>query len=360
MSSSISAAAICLIACHGGPADHFATFAEELTQRGHRVEVYATGPALKKMQERKIENVTEFSLDDEKNAAIQIAEKCSNNAVVITDVGHQFAETFHYTLEKQAPKVLRLAYYDNPEPYVPGGYSETASKVMRAAQKVLFANANLVKDDKREMGIGYYPVAQAEKIAKLRTTDREKIREKLFAQWRMKDEGQQILVYAGGCNDEYFDHALPAFLEFLSEAAQDTDISRFVVMIQQHPRAKERKTESKMVDDWLIKAPRLFLSKINSDEAQIVADRMLYYQTSMGPQFVLANIPTTQVGHKPYEDILVKNKLCSVATNEIELLEAILPSEQPSNDPKSREKVIEGLGIRKDWADRLEASLIQK
>lgn len=30
MSFSASAAVVCLIVCHGGPADHFATFAENL------------------------------------------------------------------------------------------------------------------------------------------------------------------------------------------------------------------------------------------------------------------------------------------------------------------------------------------
>jgi hypothetical protein len=44
-----------------------------------------------------------------------------------------------------ATKIPRLAYYDNPEPFVPGGYSHTAAEVMREAQGILFANETLAK-----------------------------------------------------------------------------------------------------------------------------------------------------------------------------------------------------------------------
>lgn len=42
---------ICFITGHLGPADHFATFAEHLSKKA-TIEIYATGPALKKFQER--------------------------------------------------------------------------------------------------------------------------------------------------------------------------------------------------------------------------------------------------------------------------------------------------------------------
>lgn len=95
MSFSASAAAVCLIACHGGPADHFATFAESLSKKVGAIEIYASGPALKKFQERGIEVKAPFSLDaispeEEDALAGQIARACSKAAVVITDVGHTF------------------------------------------------------------------------------------------------------------------------------------------------------------------------------------------------------------------------------------------------------------------------------
>ncbi len=49
------AAIICLFAFHGGPADHFATFAENLTENGYEVQIFASGPALQKFQSRGID-----------------------------------------------------------------------------------------------------------------------------------------------------------------------------------------------------------------------------------------------------------------------------------------------------------------
>lgn len=37
--------AIIFVCCHGGPADHFATFSESLTKDGYDVQIYASGPA---------------------------------------------------------------------------------------------------------------------------------------------------------------------------------------------------------------------------------------------------------------------------------------------------------------------------
>ena len=71
---------VCFVACHGGPADHFSTFAEELVKIGHQVKIYAAGPALKKFQDRHIERVTPFSLENisEEAAAIEVARKCAD------------------------------------------------------------------------------------------------------------------------------------------------------------------------------------------------------------------------------------------------------------------------------------------
>ena len=32
---------ICFVVCHGGAADHFATFAEDLLKKGYEVDIYA-------------------------------------------------------------------------------------------------------------------------------------------------------------------------------------------------------------------------------------------------------------------------------------------------------------------------------
>lgn len=377
MSLSISAAVVCFIACHGGPADHFSTFAEDLVKRGYKVQIYATGPALKRFQDRRIEVVTPFSLEDisEEEAAIELAKRCSHANVIITDVGHMFDIPLQKALKSQASKSLRLAYYDNPESYVPGGYSAVAAKVMLAAQGVLFANANLVKTPlyeapsqevhlapEKRIGLGYYPILQAEKIAERRKSDHQ-IRAQLFSKYSLTDRGQKILVYAGGNNDEYFSKAFPAFLKFLSEASLQKDLSNFVVLLQQHPGAKEKNFDATLVRQWLeqhketARVPQFFISELNSDDVQIVADGMLYYQTSMGPQFVLAGIPTIQAGHNTYEDILVKNGLCSPVTDADGLVRALARLQKNALVESGNKAIMQGLGISSDWANRLEHAI---
>ncbi len=371
----LSAAAVCFIACHGGPADHFSTFAQDLSQKGYKVQIYATGPALKKFQDRNLEIVIPFVLENisEEEAATELAKRCSGAAVIVTDVGHVFDVSLQKALKYEASKSLRLAYYDNPEAYVPGGYSSVAAKVMLAAQGVLFANANLVKTPlyqapsqevylapEKRIGLGYYPISQAEKIAKRRMSEKSHTRAQLFSKYSLADRGQKVLVYAGGNNDEYFSKALPAFLQFLSEASLQEDLSDFVVLLQQHPGAKEKNFDLKLVRQWLeqhgqkAKTPQFFISEFNSDDAQVVADGMLYYQTSMGPQFVLAGIPTIQVGHNTYEDILVKNRLCSTAIDVGSLRTALARLRGDVKAESDNEAIMQGLGISPDWASRLE------
>jgi hypothetical protein len=369
---------VCFVACHGGPADHFSTFAEDLVRKGHKVQIYAAGPALKKFQDRHIEVVTPFSLENisEEAAAIQVAKECVEANVVITDVGHTFDIPLQKALADHASKALRLAYYDNPEAYVPGGYSSVAAKVMLAAQGVLFANINLAKAPiyqapfeevmlvpERRIGLGYYPMSQAEKIAKRRSSDHALIRSQLLSKYALTDQGQKILVYAGGNNDEYFTKAFPAFLQFLIEASQQSDLSNVIVVLQQHPGAKEQNIDRKLVQQWIDQcgfwnaAPRLLVSELNSDDAQVVADGMLYYQTSMGPQFVLAGIPTIQVGHNTYEDVLVKNNLCATATDAYRLLNAILHLQQGIKIEADHKTIERELGISPEWADNLEHAI---
>ncbi len=369
------AVTICLIACHGGPADHFAVFAKELEKKGCQVQIFASGPAIKKFQDYKINGVISFDSDhllSEEDAAEQIAKKCAAASVAITDVGHVFDIALQKALSRHAPNVLRLAYYDNPESYVPGGYSAVAAKVMLAADRVLFANANLAGapifeapdkpvdiDFKKRFGVGYYPLNQAEKIAKRRQSEHQIIRSRIFAQYRLEDRGQKLLVYTGGNNEEYFTKAFPAFLRFLSAASQKSDLSNYVFLLQQHPGAKKDNIDGRLFEDWVrlsqgAAAPRLLVSHESSDDVQIAADAMLYYQTSMGPQFVLAGIPAIQVGHNRYEDILVRNHLCATATNENELLAALKGLREGSGEESSYEAIAQALGLYVNWLDRLE------
>lgn len=138
----VSQLTICFIVCHGGPAEHFAAFVEGLSARGKRVEVYASGPAVKKLQERNIVHhpfwVDGLSAEEQDVLAKQIAQTCRAASLVITDVGHPFDLKIHEALAREIIPIKHFAYYDNPEPYVPGGYSKIAAKVMLAADAVYF------------------------------------------------------------------------------------------------------------------------------------------------------------------------------------------------------------------------------
>ncbi len=366
---------VCLIACHGGPADHFATYAEVLTKQGYDVQIHATGPALKKFQECGIE-VNSFSLDnltaeEEASLAQTIAKTCSTASIIITDVGHVFDVKIQKALSIHATKIPRLAYYDNPEPFVPGGYSSTAAKVMEVAKGVLFANETLAKakiysavgkeidfTDKKRFGIGYYPVSQAEKIAEKRKTDHETARSTILMKNGIDDKGQKILVYFGGNNEEYFSKALPAFLSFVAESSKRMDLKNTVIVIQQHPGAKVKNQDGQQVEAWLkefegqISMPKVILSDFSSDHAQVLADAAFYYQTSMGPQFVLEGIPTVQIGHETYEDILVRNHLAPTVTNAEGLVKVIKTLEKMGRMPK--EDLLSNLGIKENWPEILE------
>jgi hypothetical protein len=337
MGLSLSTTAICFIACHAGPADHFAAFAEHLSREGYRVEVLASGPALKKFQDRNIQVLSSFDADKgDASLAAQIARRVGKAAVVLTDVGHPFQIEIQEALAAEAPEVERWVYYDNPEPYVPGGYSATAEKVMAKAHLILFANAHLAKGPK-DLGIGYYPMEQAEKLRIRRENEHDLKRKEFFKEHHLEDLGQRLLVYVGGNNEEYFTKAFPAFCKMMGGVKGE------VVVLQQHPGAKAQN-----LDGAAALESGMILSRVPSEEMLVAADVVLYYQTSMGPQFLLAGIPVIQVGHHVYEDILVRNHLAPAATSIAELIKALGEKPQIAKTPLLRD-----LGIREDWKERL-------
>lgn len=360
---------IALIACHGGPADHFATYAKALTEKGYKVEIHATGPALKKFEQCDTKGIYPFKLDgemlDQGDLAKEIAERCSRASMVITDVGHPFDETLQKALKEK--EITHFAYYDNPENFVPGGYSFTAAKVMKLAQGVLFANANLANDkiysepgkeidltDKKCMGIGYYPVSQAEVVAEKRKTEHEAKRLEFLKKYSIEDTGQKVCVYFGGNNEEYFEKAFPAFLSFLK--AKDLDFKNIVLVVHQHPGAKKENRDVQKLNECLkdfgdkIKS-EVIVSDFSSDDAQTLADVAFYYQTSMAAQFILSGIPTVQVGHETYDDILVRNQLAPTVTNSEEFVQIINNLKDMEEQPK--EAVLKGLGYKENWPEVL-------
>ncbi len=240
---------------------------------------------------------------------------------------------------------------------------------MLLAQRTLFANANLAKtplyqapsqeirlDAARKIGVGFYPLKEAEKLVQRRESERDALRARFLAAHSLVDKGQRLLVYLGGNNEVYFSSALPACLRLFTEAMKETDLSNYIVVFQQHPGAKARQKDAALCQSWIsqqgqhAQAPQWILSELRTDEALVAADAVLYYQTSMGPQCALAHIPTIQVGHEVYEDVLVKAGLCAVATKSHDLSRALAHLEVPS---ASDEDLKQRLGIRADWIEQM-------
>jgi len=156
---------------------------------------------------------------------------------------------------------------------------------MLAANGILFANSNLAKapifqepgkeidfESRKKVGIGYYPINQAEKIAKRRAAEQLSMRQTLFSRNDLVDTGQKVLVYFGGNNEEYFSKALPDFLSLLEGGMEQSDFTNLVIVIQQHPGAKSKNIDGNMVSAWMGKhsgtrqAPKMILSDFSSDD----------------------------------------------------------------------------------------------
>jgi hypothetical protein len=143
---------------------------------------------------------------------------------------------------------------------------------------------------------------------------------------------------------------------------KESNLTNLVIVLQQHPGAKAKNIDRSIVEDWIGKhgqlpqAPRIIISDSNSDDAQTVADGALYYQTSMGPQFVLAGIPTIQIAHETYEDVLVRNRL-SPSVTRIDHFIRVIDSLTQQKKEVPQGIILEGLGIKKDWLQTLETAI---
>lgn len=278
---------------------------------------------------------------------------------MITDAGHPFDIPLQNAFKEKAPQIKRVTYYDNLEPFVPGGYSQTASKVMQLAEKVLFANTHLEQaallekksapidlSPEKKIGIGFYPLEKALELKERRKQEQAALRAQFFQEQGLDDIGQPLLLYIGGNNQTYFEEAFPAFVSIIQE------IPAPLFILQQHPGAKQENRDALYAKQAGVP---LILSEKTTPDMLTLCDGVLYFQTSMAPQFVLAGIPTLQIGKEPYQDLLVRQDLIPVVTSSKELLK-----ELSSLEPPSEAGLLDSLGIAPDWPDRLEQALLSK
>lgn len=357
---------IYFVVCHPGPANHFQVFVDSLTAEGKEIRVISSDLISSRFSNIESSfSLKDLSVEERAQLAETIAKTCASAKAVITDVGDTFDIELQEALEKFAPQVARFAYYDNFSLSVPGEYGIIAPKVMQKAQTILFGNANLEREelpdlaDKKKIGIGYYPTKEAEEAALERTPEkRQAIYDKLVEAHPSIKKDLSVWVYFGGANSEYYDEAFPAFLTILETAIQREDLSNRLLVVHRHPRASDEGDKNKL-ERWLQQhqdhahLPKIVISTLTSKEAQVVADTAFYYQTTMSPQFVLAGIPTIQIGHKTYADIPVELGLVPSVTSADMLAKAC--EIQDKKDVK--ETLMQGLGIKVNWNDILKEAL---
>lgn len=366
-------AEVCFVASHPAAGAHFADFYYELTKQGRiQCRVLATEKAADELMKRdvpvydfyygkKSRTLKDLPEEEQEQIAESVAKICSTAKCVITDLGQEFSAKVQNKLAEKYPSIVLVAYYDNPEAFVPGGYSATAAKVLLKSQAVLFANAKLADgplysapdvpldlNGKTKIGVGY---------ANLK--DVEELREKRSG--RSSNNTDKLAVYFGGANDVYYDQAFPRFLSILMDASKSQDLSSLTILIQQHPRAVlEGNRDGLLLLDWQKtaspQAPKIAISSIPFNEALVAADLALYYQTSAAAKFMLVGVPTAQIGHEAYSDVLVRNNFCPSITQSKEFLELIKIFPTPPTQ-EVRNKILNATGIDPAWPVHLTKSL---
>jgi hypothetical protein len=369
MTIDTSASLIC-IACHANSAEHFASF--KLANPQANIKIYsATGSTLKKFETRLVEVAYTFPVDQpSQEEAEKIAKTCQTAFCVITDVGYLFSVEIQKALLIHAEKVRRVAYYDNPEPFIPG-YSKNASETIELAHDILLANPNLYKqgifskkdqliplDTKKIFAVGYYHKDYFTQIALKRRTSKEDLtRNFLFEHGLYQGHKRKLFFYFGGSNTPYYEKAFPAFINFIGEAQKSKlDLRDYIFVIQKHLQAKEQKKEEQIIAKAIKERrldhnnPPIVISKFSQAKAQVVADAAFYYQSPQGPQFALEGIqPIFQIGHKKYEDILVRNGIISSITTPQEFIYAFQQLNENPPEPYDKQKILNLLGYNKHW-----------
>ncbi len=376
---------ICFLACHPASTPFVQEAQSWCNNNSIQSEVYARDTAYERLQ-GKVQELKSFAqsystetldkLGDRvlHEAAVEVAYSISKKfQAVICDVGSPFTSRVFEILSEKSPEIVRISFYDNPERYVPGGYSETAKKTLEKSHLILFANKNLSEgqilstpnteielDTIERAGIGFSTLPQQIKTIKEGREEEKRtlLRKEILDQHNIEDKGQKIAVYYGGANSEYYEKAFPAFLTIIEGLSNESNSKAFeyVFIIQQHPRAKSEGIDAKKVEEMLMKyssenegkkIPHIVISQTDFNSATKVADLALYYQTGSNTLFPACGIPTVQVGHETFKDILTSNEYIPSATSASEFVKALKTTEE-KGVTVTEEEIFTAQGISKN------------
>lgn len=370
--SFVCAAELTIVCLHQGPAGHFADFTKVLDREKISYQIVAAEKGAEELKKRHISFI-EFKnntlLKDLPPTEAQVTAKrlldlCKGSRKLLIDVGNPFAATVLQNLKDTS--VQCIAYYDNPESLVEGGYSSSVALIVPHVQKIFFANKNLAATSiythkhqplsyqARPYGIGYCDMADIDNIIKLRRQPKVDTREK-------------VVVYVGGANDKYYTSGITTFLKLLTEACHKHDLSRYHLIFRQHGRAlQEGNLDGSLVKEWKASSPNTAPlitfsdSKEPFNEVVAKADILTYYQTSASPKFVLAGIPVMQVGPDRIEDVAVDSGAASHVDNAKDFLAGLLRlSEGHGYSEATKEKVRTKIGYDPNWPQNLLKALAE-
>lgn len=371
ISGVIYAVDVCFVTIHPAPAEHFATFIQELDKEKISWQILAADSAEVFLKEKKISHrkisiwankktIKNLSSEEIISIAKLTAKECKKAKIVITDISEPFIVRFHHELSLIST-AKRYVYYENPDPYVPGEYSKCFESLLKTRPNgVLFANKKLCTETifgedhhildchhLHKVGVGFYPLEDAV-VIKVLAEKKEELREKLFDQLGIKDEKQKILTYLGGANSVYFEKAFPFFLKTLEESARDPFFDNTLLLLHQHPRAKK---EGLDLHALLSKGLpfQIFTSPLSLFEIAACSDLMYYYQTSMVAKLILAKRPILQVAHEPFQDAGVKLGLIDVVTSSKDLPIASLKAMEADINQLSLDSLKEAIGCDENW-----------
>lgn len=347
---------VCFVTAHPGSAEHFAEFSKVCEERQIPHQVFAGQSVSSKFA------IPVIEIEPSDLSTIQ--EAVSDATCVITDVASEKWAELHLWLAKEHPEIRRICYYENPEPYVPGGYSETAAKVIESAQEVFFANKHLAcgveppvdLSGKVTKGIGFYNRKNADQILHLKKDPAQL----LSLKNSVTDPNNKILVYIGGANKAYYEEAFPHFVGMLLTTLihQPEILENTTFLLQQHPRAKaEGNRDAMLLEQSLAQMElpngfQMLISPLSTVEVLAIADKVLYFQTSMAAEFAMAKVPLiAQVGHEPFPDVLMR-----AGYLHLESFAQLLHK----NLYENLEQVEEQLGIDPNWRENLVGALQAK
>ncbi len=291
LQTALFAREVALVALHPAPAEHFLAYAKVLRENGHSVRFFAGEEAWKK-----IDGAGELCGNFDQLIPCQLSPDC----LIILDI-HLPA-----LYEEKVRKFKRLLYYDNFEPYVPGGYSELlALRLQTQFDGLLFASRKLAhepiygapgKEIAKDIpcyGIGFYPGVEE------------------IAPASQKKKG--LLLYLGAANPLFFDKGLPFFIDLLLRKPHGGE---WTLLYQPHPRAAYYNSP----DLHMLEAARealkkrsieLVISTGTPDEAMAEAMAVFYFQTSMIPRALLRDLALYQVAEEANEDFAIRSGFAS-------------------------------------------------